>query len=236
MKCLIVDDDTICRRTLSKMCTNVDFIEIVAECSNATQALQYLQKNPVDLIFLDIHMPNLTGIEFVRSMPQLPQVVFTTSDSDFALEAFEHNVTDYLIKPVSYPRFLKAVHKANSKYDSLQQNPPSPRSPSKADSETLFLKEDGRLTKVNIADIFWVESVGDYANFITQNGTLMAHATLKKIEERLPPEKFHRIHRKYIINLRKIVDIEDHSVLIKDRMLPISRRSKASLMEKLNCI
>jgi len=235
MNCLIVDDDEMYRCMLLKMCSKVDFIHVVGECKDATEALIQLQNKKVDLIFLDIHMPNMTGIEFVRTMRQLPQVIFTTSDQTFALEAFEYNVTDYLIKPATYPRFLKAVGKANAIYENLAATSAPILSP-KTESETLFLKEDGRLTKLNLIDILWVESVGDYANFITLKETHTVHATLKKIERRLPAEKFHKIHRKYIINLNKIVDIEDHSVLIKDRLLPISRRSKPSLMEKLNFI
>ncbi|MEZ4886407.1 MAG: LytTR family DNA-binding domain-containing protein [Chitinophagales bacterium] len=233
MKCLIVDDDAISRRTLSKMCSRVDFIDIIAECSDATEALIHLNNEQIDLIFLDIHMPNMTGIEFVRNMRQLPQIVFTTSDDNFALEAFEYNVTDYLIKPVNYPRFLKAIQKAKAIHES--ENMVATPSP-KIEQQTLFLKEDGRLTKLNLADILWIESVGDYANFITTKEKYTVHSTLKKIEDRLPTETFHKIHRKYIINIGKIVDIEDNSVLIKDTILPISRRNRESLMKKLNLI
>ncbi len=235
MNCLIVDDESISRCMLLKMCTKVDFITIVGECNNATEALIHLQNHDIDLIFLDIHMPNLTGIEFVRTMRQLPQIIFTTSDKTFALEAFEHNVTDYLIKPVSYPRFLKAVHKANAIYEKNNSSP-STSTLSNTEHESLFLKEEGRLTKLNMSDILWIESVGDYAKFITLKEVYTVHSTLKKIEARLPSERFHKIHRKYIINLSRIVDIEDHSVLIKDKILPISRRSKESLMKKLNFI
>ena len=234
MKCLIVDDEAISRRTLVKMCSKVNFLEVIAECSDATQALIYLQNEDIDLIFLDIHMPNMTGIEFVRSMRQLPQVIFSTSDDNFALEAFEYNVTDYIIKPVNYPRFLKAVQKAHAIYES--ESVSSPTQTSTVEQQTLFLKEDGRFTKLNINDILWIESVGDYANFITVKDKHTVHATLKKIELRLPTDRFHKIHRKYIINLSKIIDIEDNSVLIKDKILPISRRNKDSLMKKLNLI
>ncbi|MGB1240924.1 MAG: LytR/AlgR family response regulator transcription factor [Chitinophagales bacterium] len=234
MKCLIVDDEAISRRTLVKMCSKIGFLDVIAECSDATQALIYLQNEDIDLIFLDIHMPNMTGIEFVRSMRQLPQVIFSTSDENFALEAFEYNVTDYIIKPVTYPRFLKAVQKAHAIYES--ESVSSPIQTPKIEQQTLFLKEDGRFTKLNISDILWIESVGDYANFITVKDKHTVHATLKKIELRLPADKFHKIHRKYIINLSKIIDIEDNSVLIKDKILPISRRNKDSLMKKLNLI
>lgn len=232
MNCLIVDDESMHRLTLRKLCSKIDFLNVVAECDSATKALTLLQKKSIDLIFLDINMPNMTGIELVRTMRQLPQVIFTTANKEFAVEAFEHDITDYLIKPVSYPRFLKAVTKAKTIHETALASTVS----SKTDLDTLFLKEDGRLTKLNMKDILWIESVGDYANFITLKETHTIHATLKKIEERLPSQEFHKIHRKYIINLNKIVDIEDHSVLIKDKLLPISRRSKPSLMEKLNFI
>ncbi|MGB0929986.1 MAG: LytR/AlgR family response regulator transcription factor, partial [Chitinophagales bacterium] len=146
------------------------------------------------------------------------------------------NITDYLIKPVSYPRFLKAVDKAKAIHKNLKSSISTSNSSFETELDILFLKEDGRFTKLNMVDILWIESVGDYANFITLKQTHTVHSTLKKIEERLPSKKFHKIHRKYIINLNKIVDIEDHSVLIKDRLLPISRRNKPSLMEKLNFI
>lgn len=233
MKCLIVDDEPIFRRTILKMCSKVDFLEVHAECSDATQALIHLQNHTIDLIFLDIHMPSMTGIDFVRNIQQLPQVIFTTSDEKFALEAFEYNVTDYLIKPVTYPRFLKAVQKAKDIHEKANTVPSAPQ---KTIQKELFLKEDGRLTKLLISDILWIESVGDYANFITLNGKHTVHATLKKIEMKLPDDKFHKIHRKYIINLSKIIDIEDNSVLVKDKILPISRRNKDSLMKKLNLI
>ncbi|MGB1241797.1 MAG: LytR/AlgR family response regulator transcription factor [Chitinophagales bacterium] len=232
MNCLIVDDESMYRLALRKLCSKVNFINIVGECKDATEALIQLQNKKVDLIFLDINMPNMTGIEFVRTIRQLPQIIFSTANKECAIEAFEYNITDYLIKPVSYPRFLKAVDRAKAIQNNIVSSI-SNYSP-EVELDILFLKEDGRLTKLNMIDILWIESVGDYAKFITLKQTHTVHSTLKKIEERLPSKKFHKIHRKYIINLNKIVDIEDHSVLIKDRLLPISRRNKPSLMEKLN--
>lgn len=228
MKCIIVDDEKMARLAIRKHCEKVNYLKVVGEYENAMDALEKLDQQDVDLIFLDIHLPEITGIDLVKNYSQLPMIIFSTHHKDFALEAFEYNVVDYLLKPISFPRFLKAVQKAK------QQHEATP-SPGLANQE-IFIKVDSRLVKLSINDILWVEAKGDYVLFKTDSKGHIVHSTLKNILKKLPTDKFAKVHRSYIVNLGKIIDIEDSTLVIKDKVIPISRANKENLMGKLNMI
>ena len=228
MKCIIVDDEKMARLAIRKHCEKVNYLKVVGEYENVMDALDILDQQDVDLIFLDIHLPEMTGIDLVKNYAQLPMIIFSTHHKDFALEAFEYNVVDYLLKPISFPRFLKAVQKAK------QQHEATP-SPGLANQE-IFIKVDSRLVKLSINDILWVEAKGDYVLFKTDSKGHIVHSTLKNILKKLPTDKFAKVHRSYIVNLGKIIDIEDSTLVIKDKVIPISRANKENLMGKLNMI
>ncbi len=228
MKCIIVDDEKMSRLAIRKLCERVNFLEICGEFEDAIQAINFLENHSVDLVFLDIQLPELSGIDLVKSVPQLPMIIFTTHHKSFALEAFEYDVVDYLLKPLTFPRFLKAVQKARS----LMETQPS----SSEAKQEIFIKVDSRLVKLELDEILWVEAKGDYVLFKTDKKGYIVHSTLKKLVSKLPKEKFIKVHRSYIVNLSKIIDIEDSTLVIKDKLIPISRTNKDNLLSKLNMI
>ncbi len=228
MKCIIVDDEKMSRLAIRKLCDGVKYLEKVEEFEDAIQAIHYIENNSVDLVFLDIQLPELTGLDLVKSVPYLPMIIFTTHHKDFALEAFEYDVVDYLLKPITFPRFLKAVQKARNQWEAQP-------SPGKAKQE-IFIKVDSRLVKLELDDILWVEAKGDYVLFKTDQKGYIVHSTLKNLVNKLPTEKFIRVHRSYIVNVSKIIDIEDSTLVIRDKLIPISRTNRENLLSRLNMI
>ncbi|MEP2936105.1 MAG: response regulator transcription factor [Gilvibacter sp.] len=240
MKCIVIDDEAAARTIITHLCAQAPSLQIVGEFSNAIEAIKYLNKNEVELIFLDIHMPDFTGFDFIETLKNPPQIVLTTSDKNFAIEAFEYEcIIDYLVKPVGLPRFLKAVQKAQSTVSvPATQSVPTIENP-KADTgfgKELYVNIDRRLIKIEFDSIFLIEAKGDYILIKTKTKNYTVHSTLKKIEEKLPPSLFLKVHRSYIINITKIIDIEDNSVLIERDVIPISRSNRPELMKRLNLL
>ena len=237
MNCIIIDDEATARAIINQLCSNVDSLTVLEEFPNAIQAIKYLNQNDVDLIFLDIHMPDFTGFDFIETIKSPPKIVLTTSDANFAIQAFEYDcIVDYLVKPITPERFSKAIQKAES---SALTN----ASKSKASDEVettsgndLYVNIDRRLIKIDIPSIYLVEAKGDYILIKTEDKNYTVHSTLKKIEEKLPDSLFLKIHRSYIINVDKIIDIEDNSVLIKKDVIPVSRSNRPELMKRLNLL
>ncbi len=240
MKCIIVDDETAARAIISHLCSQVDTLEVVGEFPNAMQAIKYLNKNEVDLIFLDIHMPDFTGFDFIDSLKNPPNIILTTSDKNFAIEAFEYDcIVDYLVKPVLLPRFLKAIQKAENFVSTTGDTPavaPVSKQPESTSTKELYVNIDRRLVKIDFDSIFLVEAKGDYILIKTEGKNYTVHSTLKKIEDKLSGSSFLKIHRSYIINIKKIIDIEDNSVLIAKDVIPISRSNRPELMKRLNLL
>lgn len=234
MNCIIIDDESTARLIINQLCSNIDNVKVVNEFSNAIEAIKYLNHNEVDLIFLDIHMPDFTGFDFIQTLKNPPQVILTTSDNNFAIEAFEYNcIVDYLLKPISFPRFEKAISKAEQGYNNSKVNGISVQDSSDND---LYVNIDRRLIKIDIPSIYLVEAKGDYINVKTSEQNYTVHSTLKKIEEKLPDHSFLKVHRSYIINVKEIIDIEDNSVLIKKDLVPVSRSNRPELMKRLNLL
>ena len=234
MNCIIIDDESTARLIINHLCSNIDNVKVVNEFSNAIEAIKYLNHNEVDLIFLDIHMPDFTGFDFIQTLKNPPQVILTTSDNNFAIEAFEYNcIVDYLLKPISFPRFEKAISKAEQGYNNSKVNGISVQDSSEND---LYVNIDRRLIKIDIPSIYLVEAKGDYINVKTSEQNYTVHSTLKKIEEKLPDHLFLKVHRSYIINVKEIIDIEDNSVLIKKDLVPVSRSNRPELMKRLNLL
>jgi DNA-binding LytR/AlgR family response regulator len=230
LKCIIIDDEELARVIIAQYCAKLDHIQVVNQFANALDSIQYLNNNKVDLVFLDIHMPELNGFDFIDSLNNPPNIILTTSDSELALNAFEYKcIVDYLVKPIKLPRFIKAVSKV--------EIPNLKNEPTSNDEETdMFINIDRRLVKIHIPDIYLIEAKGDYINIKTETKNHVVHTTMKKIEGKLPDSLFLKIHRSYIINLKKIVDIEDNSVLIKKEIIPVSRSNRSELMNRLNLL
>jgi DNA-binding LytR/AlgR family response regulator len=227
MKFIIVEDDPMARASLEMMCEKIDTIEHVQSFDNGLDALSWLKKNKVDLIFLDIEMPDLSGMELVKSVDDLPQIIFTTGHTEYALEAFEYQVTDFVPKPVQLSRLLKAVDRAEelAKADGA--------STAGEQENEIFVRVDGRYIRLPYESILYVESLGDYVTFVTDTKKHIVHSTLKNIDEKIKSKDFLKVHRSYIINLSKIVDIEENNLVIKDKVIPVSRAHKPALMERI---
>ena len=235
MNCIVIDDETTARTIIKQLCSQIEGIHVVEEFPNAIQAIKYLNENDVDLVFLDIHMPDFTGFDFIKTLKNPPKIILTTSDPQFAIEAFEYDcIVDYLVKPIALPRFEKAIGKAkNFRLDTTKET--STNLDESSDKE-LYINIDRRLIKLEMASIYLIEAKGDYINVKTEDKNYIVHSTLKKIEQKLPNSLFLKVHRSYIINVKKIIDIEDNSILIKKDVVPISRSNRAELMERLNLL
>ena len=235
MKSILIDDEVMALEILKKLCSKVKELEVVATFSNAIDAIKYLNSNQVDLIFLDIHMPDFSGFDFVKTLKNPTNVIVTTSEKDFALEAFEHDfIIDFLVKPLSKSRFIKAIQKTK-----IQKEIPKLKNDFSEENtllDVLYANVNRRLIKIDIPSINLVEANGDYINVKTSKKNYVIHSTLKKIENKLPSNLFVKVHRSYLINIKKIIDIQDNSVLIEKEIIPVSRINKPELLRRLNLL
>ncbi|NJB83117.1 LytR/AlgR family response regulator transcription factor [Wenyingzhuangia aestuarii] len=244
MNCIIIDDEATARLVIRQLCKQVDSLNIVGEFPDAIEAIKFLnQQEEVDLIFLDIHMPGLTGFDFIQTIKNPPKVVLTTSDPQFAIDAFEYEcIVDYIVKPIVLPRFLKAVQKVENLISVDVKEKPIVVQKTEVEKENapkgndLYVNIDRRLVKIDIPSIYLIEAKGDYIQIKTDSKSYVVHSTLKKIEDKLPDDLFFKVHRSYIINTTMIVDIEDNSVLIKKDVVPVSRSNKPELIRRLNLL
>lgn len=235
MNCIIIDDERLARTIIKTLCDEIDALNVVGEFPNAMQAIKYLNENEVDVIFLDIHMPDFTGFDFVKTLKNPPSIVLTTSDPKFAIEAFQYEcIVDYLLKPIEADRFKIAVNKAK-KHQLVNAQTEEKKADASYEND-FYINIDRRLIKIDIPSIYLVEAKGDYIHIKTEDKNYTVHSTLKKIEEKLPDSLFLKIHRSYIINLKKIIDIEDNSVLIKKDVIPVSRSKRPELMKRLDLL
>jgi DNA-binding LytR/AlgR family response regulator len=219
------------RMAMKQLVSQVQSLELVAECSDTMEAYNYLNSGQIDLMFLDIEMPGMTGIELTKKLGNKKSlIIFTTAKTDYAVEAFELNVVDYLVKPVSLSRFLQAVEKAKEAFDSNKQEVKIEA------QEFVFVKDNGILKKLNVDDILYLEAMGDYVKVHTAQKFHVLHSTLKSIEEKLPPNKFLRIHRSYIVSLQKIDFIQDGIINIGKANIPVAETYRSALNKRLNLL
>ncbi|MGZ4094205.1 MAG: LytR/AlgR family response regulator transcription factor [Bacteroidia bacterium] len=232
MKCIIADDNKMSREMVKQLIDQVDFLELKAECENPVEAFNYLKKEEIDLVFLDVEMPGMTGIELIKNLEKRPIVILITAKKDYAVEAFELNVADYIIKPVTLPRFMAAVERAKELYESRDQK----FEVNEKEKDYIFVRSNSLLTKVKIKDIIYVQALGDYVNIFTPEKRLTVHITLKGMEEKLPQDKFYRLHRSYLTALHHIDNIEEGTAYIGKHPLPIGEQYKKELLRKINLI
>ena len=230
LNCLIIEDEIMARKSLSTLCQKIDNLILVDALSNAEDALPIIQSKTIDLILLDIEMPGMSGIELLDKVSVVPQVIFTTGNQQYAYEAFEYDVTDFIKKPITQSRFVKAIEKAINRHIQLDAI-----ATASADHE-IYVKSDGRYTRLLLADILYFENVGDYVKVITDKDNYIIHGSLKSVESKVNNTRFLKVHRSFLINLDKIVDIEDNSIVIAKKMIPISRAHKPILMRSLNIL
>ena len=229
MKALIVDDNDIARTTLAHLAKQIPNLTIVSEFSNAIDAYNHLQSNHVDLIFLDIEMPEMTGIELTKNLSGKDIIIiFTTSNKDYALEAFELNIADYILKPVMPARFLQAVSKAQSILESRIENVEVTK------DEFLFVRDSNITRRLKLDDIFYAEAMGDYVKFYTREKMFAIHGKMKTAEERLPKEDFIRVHRSYIVSVGKIDTLQDGGIMINGKFIPVADAYRKALNTRMN--
>lgn len=230
MNCIVIDDDALSRRVIEEFITRTDFLELKHSFQTAVDSINVInqEQDNIDLIFLDIEMPEMDGIDFLNTLKNLPQVIIVSSKEKYALEAFDYDVTDYLLKPVNYGRFYKAALKAKN----LQE------SRNKQTVDEIFIKKNSALVRLKYEDILWVEALENYVILNAFNEKFTIHFTMKSIESQLPVKQFKRVHRSYIVNVRKIDRIEDNSVYIKHneglKGIPIGKAYKDKFMNDIN--
>ena len=231
IRCLIVDDETLSQDVIESYIKDFPVIELVKKCSNAIEALEALQEEDIQLIFLDVNMPTLSGINMLKSIPLPPCVIFTTAYAQHAVEGFELNAVDYLLKPFSFERFVQAVNKARRKIE-LEDSAASGRRSGK-EQDFFIVKADKKLHKLNFEDITYFNSIGDYLKIFMKNGkVIITNETLKSIEESLPSNLFLRIHKSYIVSVRSILYIEGNQLVIEGATLPIGLKYKEHLIDR----
>lgn len=230
MKCILIDDDEMSCRVLEDYVNRTSFLELLRTFNNAVDAINFMKAgNRVDLIFLDIEMPEMTGIDFLNTITNPPQIIIVSSREKYALEAFEYSVTDYILKPLNYARFFKAANKALESSTKNTQD---------TDEKEIFIRKSSSLIKIKYSEILWVEALENYVVINTRGDKFTIHFTMKAIENQLPNSTFKRVHRSFIVNIREIFSIEDNSVVIKltegRKVIPIGKSYKEKLMNEIN--
>jgi DNA-binding LytR/AlgR family response regulator len=241
INCLVVDDELLARRLLSDYISKIPILTLVAACSSAMEAQAFLQNQQIDLLFLDIQMPDLTGTAFLQSLPHKPPTIFTTAYTEYAIKGYELSVLDYLVKPISFERFFQAVNRA---LDYLSQIQPNLKSNGSTDQnqairyapspDFIFVKSDYKIHKIYYDDIDYVEAYGEYILIYTGKEKIMTLVSLGKMQEVLPYPGFMRVHRSFIINFSKIDSIHGNSIHLKGKEIPISKSYREAFMNEVN--
>ena len=227
--CLIVDDEPIARDIIRNFCNHLLFLHIIADCGNALEAKKLLEQQPVDILFLDIHMPILDGIGFLKTMKQKPAVIFTTAYKEYAVNAFDLAACDYLVKPFSLERFIIAVDKAVEKIKANTTSSPE----NNGSADHFFIKADGKIYKLVFNEILFAEAMGNYTKVVTTNDTILPNISFSGFEELLPAARFARVHRSFIINTEMITHIEGNQVYVQKNKIPIGNNYKENFLKIL---
>jgi DNA-binding LytR/AlgR family response regulator len=233
IKCLIVDDEPPAREVLKRYVEETPGLELRGECANAVQALGFLQQQAIDLIFLDIRMPQLTGVDFLKSLKHTPKVIFTTAYSEYALEGYELDIVDFLMKPVRFERFLKAVNKAFPLQNAITPTlEPAPEKEKRIESFVYF-RADRKMVKVLLCDILYIESMKDYVKVITDGHPIITKQSISSVETMLPEKKFIRTHRSFIVSVDKIKSFTNELIEIGKTEIPIGKLYRNTVLKVL---
>jgi DNA-binding LytR/AlgR family response regulator len=232
-KCIIIDDEPLAIKLIKSHVSKFDFIDVVGECKNAIQAVDILRNENIDLMFLDINMPKITGLELLKSLPHPPYVIITTAYREYALEGFDLDVVDYLLKPISFERFLKAINKFCERQEKRALNGIQEQSiPS--NKKFIYIQDGKTIFKVYLKDILYIEGYGEYVKIHTDQKTYLSRETMYEYESTLQKENFIRTHKSYIVSIQRINAFTSTTVLIKGIEIPVGRTYKDSLMSSLN--
>jgi len=231
MKCIAIDDEPKALDVLKEYIDKVPFLELAGLYRDALKALDFMQKNQIDLIFLDINMPDITGIQFLYSLTNQPMVVFSTAYSEYALDSYDYDAVDYLLKPIEFDRFLKAANKAFDQFKLRNQDLTKPSI--KDEKEFILVKSGTEIHNIKIKDILFVESAGNYVMFILTNDKIMALMNMREVLDLLPENKFVRIHKSYIVAIKYLTLIERHQVIIGKKEIPIGNVYRESFFKMI---
>lgn len=223
IKCIITDDEPVARKGLQGYIEKIDFLELTASCEDAVQLNNLLKQQQADLLFLDIEMPYISGLDFIKSLSAPPKVIFTTAYEQYAIQGYELDVLDYLLKPISFERFLKAADKA---YDYFSRE-------NTADADYIFIKANNRLEKVLFSDILFAEAMENYAAIYTIEKKIITHSTLKSIQENLPAGSFIQPHKSYLVNISHVTAVENSLLQVHSYQVPVSKYQKEEILNKL---
>jgi DNA-binding LytR/AlgR family response regulator len=227
LNCLIIDDEPLARKGISEYVKEIEFLQLTGECGTAAEAVSIIANKPIDLLLLDIQMPRLTGIDFLKSMTRPPMAIITTAYSEYALEGYSLDVIDYLVKPIPFDRFLKAVQKAFDFHQLKTRDVPT------TSPEYFFVKSNGKYEKVAFNDILFVESMQNYVVIHLPGQKLIVYMTLAGLEAQLPPRRFMKVHKSYIVSLEQVNSIENNEIIIRQSRIPISRTLKDEVMKRI---
>ena len=230
LTCLIIDDEPVARKGLEEYVSEINFLQLVATCENPLKAAPYLNERAIDLIFLDIHMPKVSGIEFIKMLRNPPLVIFTTAYSEYAVEGYSLDVIDYLMKPITFERFLKAAQKAQEvhamriKASGHKEVPPA---------DHFFVKCDSKFEKVVFGDVKYIESLQNYVVIHTRDKKLITYLTLSGLESQLPEDQFLKVHKSFVVSIASIKAIDGNEILIGEARIPISRSLKETVVNRI---
>lgn len=235
INCLIIDDEEPARRLIENYIKRLPHLGIVEKCASPLKAMEVMQNNKVDLLFLDIQMPDLTGVEFLKTLSHRPLVIFTTAYKDYALEGYELDVVDYLLKPFRFERFVQAVNKASNLLrqsdSSIPEKHPATGEEKKEDKNYVLVKSDFKVFRIFYSDILFIESMKEYVAYHTPKGRTLSLGSLKSLEDELPSDLFMRIHKSYIVNKTKVSALEGNMVHVDEKKLPIGSSYRKEVME-----
>ena len=230
LTCLIIDDEPLARKGLREYIADVEFLQLAGEFENPLRATDALLNKKIDLLFLDIQMPKITGLEFLKTMSNPPLVIFTTAYPQYAVDGFELNAVDYLLKPFSFERFWKAVLKARTQFETGKV---APLQSMIVEDEYFYVKTDNKLVKINYSDILYIEALQNYIAVHTTSRKYITYLTFKSIEESLPNTIFLKVHKSYLVSMSRIESIEGNEIIIGSHHIPISRNMKDAVMERI---
>lgn len=233
LKCLVIDDEPLARNGIADYVRDIDFLILAGTCETPLDAVSLMEKENIDLLFLDIQMPKINGLDFLKSLPDPPLVIITTAYPSFALEGFQLDVLDYLVKPITFQRLFKAANKAKVQFNLLQQAAPTATANPDAGQDYFFVKQENKFEKIRLEELFFVESMQNYIQLHTSRGKITTLLTLKNIHQELPSSNFMQVHKSYIVAIDKIDSVEGNQLVIGEHKIPISRSKREEVMEKI---
>ena len=224
VNCLVVDDEELARTLLENYISRLPHLNLVEKCTNPLDALKVLEETPIDILFLDIQMPELSGIDFLKTLQKQPKVIFTTAYSEYAIEGYQLDVVDYLLKPFGFERFVQAVNKATGLLETHSKN---------SEKDYLLVKSEHKVHKIKFEDIRYIQSMREYVAYFLPDRKILALNSLKKLEEELPEDQFIRIHKSYIVPIQKVTTLEGNMVHIGNEKLPIGNLYKEEVLKRI---